>query len=728
MPSITIVKNPLQPGVRETHSVGEVAIIDWLQQHYPDGFGAGITLNLNGAGLQIEDADRVLSGDDALIIIVSPRGFMTPIFINFLISTAISLVVGALFAKKPQPPAIQRMTTPSADPVYSVGSAQNLARMSEPVPVIYGQIVTTPDLASQPYTYYENNDQYLCQVMCIGAGDFQIDEVLVGETPADQLAAGAFQYWVYPESLHQRTMGKIFQGTAVMENVVTSGEVSDHEISAVGATTAGWFMACAPHLTVNRLSLDFIFPSGLYTMNAANGAIGGNGVQIKIWYEQVDIAGTPSGIVGQHTFTVNRATNTPQRHTESIDVTAARYRVKVDFLSAPSTSSYNILATHWSALKGRVPDSVSQVYGPVTLLVSKTKATNGISNDASSRIRVKATRMLKPLGVGAPVATKSPADAFYDILTNLDYGSRSAADSVDSATLNKLKTHWGAEGQFNAAFPSKTTTYEALVASLQTTMASPVSDGHVMSAVQDGFKANRVMMFSDMNIIRGTLKVNYSFDRVGDFDGIEVKYRDPDTFNTEFVRYPAGAANPDSVDFFGCTDKVLATNYARLEFQRRALIRKNVEFETELEGLIPKPGDRISVTSILPRWGRAGQIISAHWPVLRLDGPMDWSGANHVIMLRGADGVPSVPMPCRREAIPDNLNIIIDGFPNPPFSIYTGERQEVTQYAFGTGNKLLSDFIVQKIEHVGGVRVRVVASVYNENAYKNSFAFLQVPI
>ena len=85
-------------------------------------------------------------------------------------------------------------------------------------------------------------------------------------------------------------------------------------------------------------------------------------------------------------------------------------------------------------------------------------------------------------------------------------------------------------------------------------------------------------------------------------------------------------------------------------------------------------------------------------------------------------------MPCRREAIPDNLNIVIDGFPNPPFSIYTGERQEVTQYAFGTGNKLLSDFIVQKIEHVGGVRVRVVASVYNENAYKNSFAFLQVPI
>jgi hypothetical protein len=725
MPTIITVKNPLEPSARETHEVGRTSIIDWLQANYPDGFGAAITLNLNGKKLEIDDADTVIDNDDLLLIAATPRGFEA-MFINFLVSTAISMVAGMLF-KKPQPPAVQRMTTPAADPVYSIGTAQNSARLSEPVPAIYGQIITTPDLASQPYTYYENNEQYLCQILCIGAGEYQIDEVLIGETPADQVAAGTFQYWVYPESKHTRKMGVIFNDTTVMENVVTSSEVSDHEISATGATTAGWFMVCAPHLTVNRLSLDFIWPSGLYTMNSTNGAIQGNSVQLKIWYEQVDAAGVASGIIGQHTFTVSRSTNTPQRQTESIDVAPARYRVKVDFLSGVSTSSYDIKNTHWAALKGRVPDLATPVYGPVTLLVTKTKATNGISNDASSRIRAKVTRKLAPLGVGAPVATKSPADAYYDILANTDYGARCAADSIDSAELSTLKAHWGAEGEFNAAFSSKSTVYEAIASSLQTVMASPISTGHVMSAAQDGAKANRVLMFSDMNIIRGTLKVQYTFDRIGDYDGIEVKYRNPETFNTDFVRYPTSSAYPDSIDFFGCSNRAYALNYARFEFQRRGLARKSVEFETELEGLIPRPGDRISVTSVLPRWGRSGEVIEATWPVVRLDGPMDWTGSNHVIMFRNQDGTPSVPMPCRRQAIPDNLKIIIDGFPNPPFPIYTGERQDSTHYAFGTSDRLLTDFVVQKIEHMGGVRVRIMATVYNEDVFKNSFTFLVNP-
>lgn len=811
-PSIVVQRNPLRPAEREVHEGREgERLIDWLVEHYPAGFGRPIVVERNGERVEFEACDFVLAAGDVVAIRVNPGGpiALGPIIVTALITAAITaaftLAINMIFGK-PRAPKSHDM--PAPDPIYSISGAQNAARLGDPIPALYGHIITSPDYGSQPYTFFHDNNQYLDQILVLGWGEFDLHDVRIGETPVSALEGNAVEYWLFGPDDHGSTIGTIEAATGVLENVVTSPEVGDQELTGLapsaggdfvefvlgatftapetivfddpsgpdpgtfthvqivgtvhnngtfelaGADAAGIevtggiedeaslhpvtfryysdpaalgvgpFVTCKPGVAGNLLIADFVWPQGLYEVDETTGALAFATVEFTIEYQKIDDDGAALGGWMAHNAVETRNTNTPIRISYEIPVAPGRYRVRVFRATPAPTSARQVSAFVWTALKFSLVPAPAPVYGNVSLLVVRVRATNGIASAASTRISAEITRRLPVLGSGPLVASTSPADAFCDIYTNADYGAKRPLAEVDVAELARLVEHWGGLAHFNAGFAQRSTVWEALRLSVQTAGASPLPLGQLMSVAQDGVRAIRTQLFSDANIVRGSLGIGYNFDRPGDYDGFRVEYRDPDSWNALAVTYPPGALDADPVELFGCTDEATAEGFARLLWNKRLMQRKTARFDTELEGLIPRLGDRVAIASSLPRWSKAGVVVAALGLVLKLDDAIDWSGSGHLIVLRSQTGEPSDPIAVAPGAGPFDLVLA----EVPPFPLFGTGSQEPTHYAFGPSTSLVRDFTIANIEHRGGVRVGIEAVVYDPAVFAETLPWLEDPI
>jgi hypothetical protein len=820
--TIAILRNPLDQAsrvVRETKPGDR--FIKWLTLHYPKGFGGGISLARNGREVEVADADFITEPGDVITIIVHPGAHVVlgelilQAIIGAAIGAATSLIFNLIFGK-PRSPA--SLALPAPDPIYSVAGAQNAARLGEPIPALYGRMLTTPDYASQPYTYFDGNNQYLAQVLLIGWGDYQLNDVRVGDTPVSALESDAFAYWQFGPADHAQTMGRIEAATGIMENVVSSAEVANQEFSsgptanaqtftqggtgikfkapnqitglpqqtpaqfdwvqvtgstkndrtytvagfsggaanytltvqemsvqtedtsAVGITlvfytssetphSAGPFITAQPGTIGNRIMCDFVFPQGLYDVNQSTGAISNMSASLEIHYQAVDDAGNPTGAYAVAPFSIQRQTTTPVRVTFAVDVPPGRYRVQVVQTSPPPPSSRAQANFVWSALKFRLVNATAPIYGETTLLAVRVRATNGIASQASSRITADVTRKLPRFGSGPAYPSRSPADAFVDIYANTLYGARRPLTEIDLAELQRLTAHWNGQAFFDGGFAQKSTIWEALNIVSQTAGCAPLPLGQLMSIAQDGVKALRTQLFSDANMTKGTLAIGYSFDKPGDHDGVRVEYRDPSTWNALYALWPPSALDPDPVQLFGCADATQAVGFARLLWQKRSGLRKTATFETELEGLIPRLGDRIGIATQLPRWARAGVVsglVDAWGQVLRLDAPVDWSApeGGYFVVLRDQYGEPSNPIAITPGQSPYEIRLAT----LPPFPVYGTGSQEPTHYALGTAIETVADFTVANVEHRGGAAVAVEALIYDPAVFANTLPWLVNPI
>jgi len=178
------------------------SVIDYLSEHYPDGFGEkNCTISVNGIEQKVENYDVILAEDATVIIMFHPAvaiaGAPVISFIaNLLIGAAVSYVVGQIF--RPTLPELQTSLAArnagQASSVYSLNSQQNEAKIGAVIPIIYGKVRTYPALIASPYYRYENNEEYLYQLMCIGQGTFNINKMLISDTDTSEIQSDYFRY------------------------------------------------------------------------------------------------------------------------------------------------------------------------------------------------------------------------------------------------------------------------------------------------------------------------------------------------------------------------------------------------------------------------------------------------------------------------------------------------------------------------------------------------------
>jgi len=756
MASLVLLRNPLSPHTREIFPLATgTPVIDWLQAEHPKGFGMPIRFYVNGEEKPLDDLDYEVEEDDVAVIALMPAEpiSLSALAINLAISLAIagaSFALNYFFAPKME----QGNRSPVS--VFDVASEQNAARIGEPIPVIYGTILTTPDYVAQPYSFFSwsqsslnsqlyNGVQYLDLMMCVGHGDIDIDDVFVGDTDASTIEGGVVTWRAFTPSQHQSDLGVIAaaMGGGFHENVISSAEVGNQEFLTTD-DAAGPFTVGKAGQAGSKLQIDIIFPGGQFNPDSS-GDVLGRTTEFDVTYQEVNDSDVLTGsattvriktstssstsVTGPNITSVTTSSGSSKNRTEltspirrSYTITtprSARWAVKIRRVDPAPNASNGTDRFIWAGLKMLADYPSTPVYGNVTLLAARIKASQGLGSNASVRIRCKATRRLASPTGGALARSTSAADAFADVYVDATYGAARPRAELDTATLTALRTEW-ASHQFNHVFRAPGTVWDALRTITTPFAAEPLPLGALMSVAQDGVKAVRSALFTDANIVAGSLTIAYSFDEEGAADGVEIEYLDPKDFRESYVVWPTNALRPNRFALPGVTDATHAAQYARLTWQRTQQQRKRVTFDTELEGLILQMGDRIGIAHNVPKWGDGGLVISMSGNTLTVDHDLDWSGGTKQILLRRPDGSVTDPITVSR-GTRDNKVVLPSAAPT---TINYDNDNEYTSFAFGSSTTLVRDFVVVATRPTGENTVTVEAVNYAPDIFTGAMGFL----
>lgn len=567
-------------------------------------------------------------------------------------------------------------TVSSQSPTYSLQAQGNQARLGNPIPVIYGRHLVYPDFASQPYYEYIDNEQYVYQLHCIGQGEYDIEKIMIEDTPIS-----SFKEITY-EILPPNTKNTMFA-----EDVVTSTEISGQEL--LKDEIIGPFILNPSETTVSKIGIDVAFQRGLYYAND-NGSMSDKSVNWKVEARKIDDEDNALGewfVLGQETFSSN--SHNAIYKTYNYDVENARYEVRATRLDEKDTSSRAGHEIRWTSAKGFI--NAEHEYGNVTMIALKMQATNNLSQRSSRLLNCVVTRKLPQWtpekGWSEPVPTNSIAWALADVL-KAEYGAKLDDSRIDLDTLLYLDGIWQSRGDtFNAVFDSKLTVFEALSRIAKCGRAVAFLQGGIVRFVRDEPKTIPVALFSPRNIIKNSLSIQYIMPSEDTADSVTVEYFSDKTWKTTEITgvLPESTSeNTATVELFGCTNKEQALREALYMAAANRYRRRIVSFMTELDGLIPTYGDLVAITHDMPSWGQGGEVIQKDGNKLTLSEPVTFSDNSvHYIALRKANGQLSGPY----IVTSGNLENEVVLEETPDFEIYTGTSRERTHFAFGPADK-----------------------------------------
>ena len=345
---IYIHSNPMVPNEAEEHEfTGE--LIRFLEDKYPRGFPGPTTVLRNGNVLEVCHFDIMVGTGDKVDILISPGWatvgvFIAKAFVGVIVGAAVNFATSWLRGAPDTP---DSPTPHTASPTYSLAVPTNQARLGETMPVVYGSVLAVPDIVSQPYSEYVDNDQYIGMIIGIGRGNHQIDGLQVADTPISSLAPGVFQYWDYPAAAHQGVLGKIQSETGIYENIDTSPEVSNQEFD--GVNPVGPFVTNGVGTTTQLLGFDIVFPAGIHAEDAGQLTLYTFFIRFEAW--EIDDAGVSTGKFYFRSEEFSGDSSDPKRYTIWWELPPSRYKTSVHRETPPYPYvGYESRAT-WSSLK-----------------------------------------------------------------------------------------------------------------------------------------------------------------------------------------------------------------------------------------------------------------------------------------------------------------------------------------------------------------------------------------
>jgi hypothetical protein len=614
-----------------------------------------------------------------------------------------SMIVNALIPP-PKPPApYQSVAQAAPSPTYSIGAQGNSARISQPIPVLYGRHLIYPDFAAEPYTEFAGGDQYLYQLFCVSQGEIDIEQIRIEDTPIAS----------FPEITYEVVPPGGFI-TMFPTNVLTAAEVSGQEL--LTGTVSGPFVAAPPGTLAHHLAVDVVCPKGLFYANDAGG-LNQMSVTFKVEARRIDDLGAPIApgtwaVLG--TETITGATQTPPRKSYRYTVTPGRYEVKVTRTDIKSNSNQAGHDLVWSALRSYLPGT--QQYGEVTMLAMRMKASNALSQSASRRVNLIATRKLRiwdPVNGWSisAVPTRSIAWAIAD-MARASYGAGMADSRIDLAGMYALDQVHAARGDtFDAVVDQRMGWWDAVSSAAGCGRAKPYMQSGIVRVVRDGSVTLPAALFNTRNIVRGSLKVDYLTPTDATADSVEVEYFNGDKWKPDTVLAQLPGSSRDKrakVKLFGCTSRARAWREGMYHAAANRYRRKLITFTTEMEGFIPTFGDLIAIAHDRPQWGQSGELLGwdAGTLTLKTSEPLVFTpGETHYIGLRKTDGSFSGPYAATVGA--DEYHAVIDA--PPDFTPYTGTAMEKTFYAFGAGTLFYQKARVTGIRPRGMEKVEISA-------------------
>ena len=733
MTTIILRANPFQPQQCQLLQ-GCGTISDILDQHGQDkglcdSHGQHlvpfIVLIDDRAVLQKAWQHTVINGQQLVTIMVLPQGgdgllgsilalavaFAAPVFAptvagalgvsnalgGALIGIGGSLLVGTLF--RPSLPNLPEFgDTPTASPTYNLSARGNNARLGQPIPIIYGKHKIYPNLAAAPWTLYQDNEQFLHQLLMIGQGEYVVSDIAIDDTPIDQFAEVTTQIINPGEDI-----------TLFDPDYVTAPEVSGQEL--LYNEMVGGFTLNPADTRTTEIHLDIVAPRGLYYQND-DSSLATRSVSWSVEYCRIDddgIAIEDWSALATETLSAN--TITAQRRSYVYQVASGRYQVRIMRTSPESTSVREVNTIHWEAARAKLSRTTNT--SGVTMLAIKMRASNNLSSRSRRLVSCVASRKLpawQPTqGWSMPVETRSLAWAIADIAKS---GGRLPDERIDLSALYDLDIFWSQqEDYFDAVFDSSINVWEALSRTARAGRAGCFLQGGILRVVRDKEQTLPVAMFTPRNIVKDSLKIDY---RLADDDtatAVKVKFHNRRSWlNDEvIVSLDDDQSDPATINLFGVTDEAHARREGLYIARANRYRRKAIKFTTELEGMIPSYGDLINIIHQQPRWGIGGEVVSydSTTRTLTLSEPLDWGLVTEGhLMLRSEIG--AVQGTWQVNKGDNDHQVILAPGATPSISI-AGDREK-THYGFAlTADEIGIKARVTKVNPRNNNRIEITA-------------------
>ncbi|MDR3005955.1 MAG: hypothetical protein LBV14_17195, partial [Acidovorax sp.] len=517
-------------------------------------------------------------------------------------------VAGSMLINKVLGPKVPKPgDTPAARQVYSLSGQRNSARAYEPLPVLWGEMRVTPDLASQPYSWFEGDDQYMSTILLGGVNVYSVADLAIGDTPIASFA----DVNVY----HNGFSGMPSVDVPLLSNVdtIAGGELMD---------TTEWVTRTSSADAV-ALGVDLEYQ----LFHQGDGGFQTAWLTIDVEYRAVGAEAWLPWLAGTR---FAGSTTDARRVSFTLGVARGQYEVRARRREGPNPER-TTRQVQWSSLRTIQPDDTD--YSQWGRIGIKIKATGQISGSLDT---LRATYRARPLpvwnGLEWVTATtreeglSNPGAIILQTLRGVYAKDRSGKDvlqwgygmsdeQIDMEGLKAFMLHCKANGY----------TYDRWITqqmSLQEFCDEVALAGMGQFAWTDGSRPTVVFVGSGQpisavvnmaNMKKAGFSVDYALGNAA--DGIEYQYLDRSTWETKTLRVTAPGVttmlNPARVTGEGVTSEAHAAVLARYHLAQSLYQFKTINFQADIEHLDYRRLSVLSVSHDLTQWGYGGRVLDA---------------------------------------------------------------------------------------------------------------------
>ena len=433
----------------------------------------------------------------------------------------------------------------------------------------------------------------------------------------------------------------LFKGTTLGLNE------SELYLEIIANKWVGWFELY--HESATQMQFNVYFPQGLYNVNK-DGKTRPAFVLITIQYQLIDDEGGGIGEIKSQDFLIETKSRDSFGRTLIVNFSEKgnhRFRLaKTDAKTgANPTTECKIKDVYLTAQYDK------SRYEGVTMLRTKTTATNGALSVKERNLNCLVMRKLRVDGVGPLVATKDAGQAVINMALDEYIGRRSALD-IDIAQikseLNQVSEYFKSSNasEFSYTFDDNTLSFEEQVGMVASAcFCESIRFGNKLQLRFEKPQSTSVLLFNHRNKVSQSEKRTYKFGTDKDYDGVELEYTSPDDDKRVTYSVPENVTltNAMKISTSGIRNHAVAKTRAWREWNKLQYQSIDCEFDGLDESELLVRNDRILVADSTSLETQDGEIVAVDGLTLTCSSDVDFEeNTQYYICLQMSDGEVSI--------------------------------------------------------------------------------------
>ncbi len=511
-----------------------------------------------------------------------------------------------------------------------------------------------------------------------------------------------------------------------LPNQSTQGQEVLVRFDAVSNKYVGWFNFDMPEAT--QAVFNFFFPNGLFYQDS-KGGVWEEGITVVIELQAIDSNGDPVGSI----TTINqeiRANNKSQfGRTIYIDLpTAGSFRFRLSRTTATQAGKTQDTCKIKSVYG--VADSGISDYGNVTIVRSRTVATDGALSIKERKLNCLVNRKLPVDGTGPLQVTRSAGQALINLALDEHIGRRTSAE-VDIAQINaeiaKVNAYFGSDlmSEFNYTIDDDNLSFEEIAGMVASSaFCEPYRFGSLTRLKFEQPQENAVLLFNHRNKAPLTEKRSYTFGVQKDYDGVELEYTsDEDDARVKYI-IPEDITpkNPLKITTTGIRNEAQAKVRAWREWNKLRYKYMSCEVEVLDESELLIRNDRILVADNTIVDTQDGEVEAVDGLIIQTSQPCTFDvGSDYFIHLQISNATVDV-VPCTAGV--DKYHVVLSRPPVQPL-VVSDDRYVKTLYTLVRADQTETQaFMLEELTPQTQMTNTLKASNYDARFYERDHDFI----